>query len=166
MPETWTTFADAHGARIADEGLPLGTGRDVLSSGHRQTPLSLPSSRRSTRSHAAASLGLCVAMTDVRPLLAVHLPQQIVQRFGGVLVEIAGRLVGEQQRRAHDQRARDRDALLLAARQHARPVLEALAPARLAPGAASRAARHSACGRRAMRIGISAFSTAVNSGSR
>ena len=63
-------------------------------------------------------------MTDVRPLLAVHLAQEIVQRLGGVLVEIAGRLVGEEQRRAHHQRPRDRDALLFAARQHARPVLQ------------------------------------------
>ena len=42
-------------------------------------------------------------------------------------VEIARRLVGEQQRRLRDERARDRHALLLAARQLARLVIQPLA---------------------------------------
>ena len=42
---------------------------------------------------------------------------------GGVLVEIAGRLVGENQRRLVGERAGDRDALLLAARQLRRAVV-------------------------------------------
>ena len=45
----------------------------------------------------------------------MHLAQQIVQRVGGVLVEIAGRLVGKEQRRTHHQRPCHRDPLLLAA---------------------------------------------------
>ena len=57
----------------------------------------------------------------------MHLAQQRVQRVGGLLVEVAGRLVGQQQRRPHDQRPRHRDPLLLAARQHARPVRQPLA---------------------------------------
>lgn len=36
-------------------------------------------------------------------------------RVGGVLVEVAGRLVGEHQRRLVGERAGDRDALLLTA---------------------------------------------------
>jgi hypothetical protein len=37
-----------------------------------------------------------------------------MQRVGGCFVEIARRFVRQQQRRFHDQRARDGDALLLA----------------------------------------------------
>ena len=44
-------------------------------------------------------------------------------------VEIAGRLVGEQQARLIDQRARDRDPLLLTARELARRVALAIAEA-------------------------------------
>ena len=52
---------------------------------------------------------------------------------GGRLVEIAGRLVGEHQRRAVGERPGDRDALLLAARQLRRAMVEPLAE----PSAAS-----------------------------
>ena len=41
----------------------------------------------------------------------------------GARVEVAGRLVGEQDARRVGDRARDRDALLLAARKLRRPVL-------------------------------------------
>ena len=47
----------------------------------------------------------------VDPVEQLHDPDR---RLG---VEVAGRLVGQQQRRVVDERARDRDALLLAARQ-------------------------------------------------
>ena len=60
-----------------------------------------------------------------QPVLGVHGAQQLVQRVGGGLVEVARRLVGKQQRRAHHERARDRDALLFASRQHAGPMLDA-----------------------------------------
>ena len=52
-----------------------------------------------------------------------------MQRVGSLLVEVAGRLVREENRRPHHQRARHRDALLLAARQHAGAVIQALAKA-------------------------------------
>ena len=52
----------------------------------------------------------------------VHVAQQALQRLGGLLVEIAGRLVGQQNGWPHDQGARHRHPLLLAARQHAGPV--------------------------------------------
>ena len=68
-------------------------------------------------------------MTEVRPCSRCISLQQVVQVLGRVLVEIAGRLVGQEERRPHHERAGDRDALLLAARQHARPVLEALGEA-------------------------------------
>jgi hypothetical protein len=56
--------------------------------------------------------------------LPVHLAKQIMERVSGVLVEIAGRLVGEEQRRTHDQRTCDGDTLLFAAGQHPRPMFE------------------------------------------
>ena len=43
----------------------------------------------------------------------------------GLRVEVAGRLVGEQDRRIVDERPGDRDALTLAARQLVRPVRRA-----------------------------------------
>ena len=45
---------------------------------------------------------------------------------GGLRVEVAGRLVGQQDRRVVDQRARDRHALLLAAGELARVVVLAV----------------------------------------
>ncbi len=77
--------------------------------------------------HAIARRGQprIVRRDDRRELtFPVHLAKQIVQRVGGVLVEVAGGLVGEEQRRGHDQRPRDGDTLLLAAGQHARAMLE------------------------------------------
>ena len=62
----------------------------------------------------------------------MHLPQERVQRVGRLLVEVSSRLVGQQDRRAHDEGARHGDTLLLAARQHPRfvrePLFEADAP--------------------------------------
>ncbi len=56
----------------------------------------------------------------------VLLEQMVDDRLAGGAVEIAGRLVGQQQRRAGDEGARDRDALLLAARQLAGIVPQAM----------------------------------------
>ena len=47
----------------------------------------------------------------------VDLAQQVHDLEREIRIEIAGRLVGETQRRIVDERARDRDALLLAARE-------------------------------------------------
>ena len=55
--------------------------------------------------------------------------QQFEHVVGGLRVEVAGRLVGEHDRRARDQRARDGDALLLAAGQLGRAVVQAVADA-------------------------------------
>ena len=53
-------------------------------------------------------------------------------RVGGMLVEIAGRLVGEHQRRPVGERPGDGDALLLAAGKLGRPVVEPRAEPELA----------------------------------
>ena len=60
---------------------------------------------------------------DGLAVLAVELLQQAEDLLGGLAVEVAGRLVADQQRRIGDDRAGDGDALLLAAGQLARLVL-------------------------------------------
>ena len=61
--------------------------------------------------------------------LHVQLLEDVHDLDAGARVEVAGRLVRQQDRRLVDQRARDRDALLLAARQLVRVVVHALAEA-------------------------------------
>ena len=60
------------------------------------------------------------------PARGTGLEDQVDHRPAGVAVEIAGRLVGEQQARPVDQGAGQRHALLLATRKLARIVVEAL----------------------------------------
>ena len=113
---------------------------------------------------------------DGLAVVAVQRLQQVEDLVAGLAIEVAGRLVAQQQRRIGDDRARDADALLLAAGQLARIVLRAvgeaddlqgdrgalppLAPAtassaaaaarrssrRSAPAAGCRAGRRSRCG--------------------
>jgi hypothetical protein len=52
---------------------------------------------------------------DGQALLAVERTQQVQHLFGGARVQVAGGLVGQQQRWLVDQRARDGHALLLPA---------------------------------------------------
>ena len=76
-------------------------------------------------------------------------------------VEVAGRLVGQQDRGVVDQRARDRDALLLAARELARVVVPRGRRAR-ARAAPRRARSALSCGRRPRRSsGSTTFSSAL-----
>jgi hypothetical protein len=86
--------------------------------------------------------GSCVTSTIVMPLR----PELLEQRHdleAGARVEVAGRLVGEDQARLGHERARDRDALLLAARELVRRVVEA-------PGEADALERSSAARRRSL----------------
>src|SRR3546814_6782408 len=63
-----------------------------------------------------------------RRAMVAHQPHELVEHaVGGRFVEIARRLVGEHEQGAVRKRARDRDALLLAARQLARLVMQSLA---------------------------------------
>ena len=84
---------------------------------------------------------------------------------GGSLVEVAGGLVGQDQRRLVGERAGDGDALLLAARELGRAMVEPLGEAERPSNcsarsrAASGSAPRTSCGR-------ITFSSAVNSGSR
>ena len=76
--------------------------------------------------------------------------QQLEHARGGGGVEVAGRLVGQHDARAVHERARDRHALQLAARQRAR---HARAPGRPGPTAASTARTRAASGGRSSSIG-------------
>ena len=96
--------------------------------------------------------------------LAVDGHEQIDHLPAGGAVEIAGRLVGEQDRRIVRERARDRDALLLAARELRRIVMAAIGRARRPRAAPARAPR--ASGAPAISIGTRTFSNAVSDGSR
>src|SRR5438876_2331199 len=66
---------------------------------------------------------------DDRHALTVQLDEQLHDRLSGVGVERAGRLVGEQEQRLVDDGARDRHALLLAARELIGQVVHAIAEA-------------------------------------
>ena len=83
-----------------------------------------------------------------------------------VRIEIAGRLVGEQDARRIGDRARDRDALLLAARQFRRPVRQPLVETEIGQQLASRAPAPPRCDRPRIICGSMTFSSAENSGSR
>ena len=64
--------------------------------------------------------------TSVTPRVLPYVQQQIEHVAPVRAIEIAGRLVGEDQRRIVGQRARDRNALLLAARELRRIVMAAI----------------------------------------
>ena len=97
---------------------------------------------------------------------ADQLRERVEHVVGGVRVEIAGRLVGQQEARRIGDRARDRDPLLLAAGKLRRPVREPLARARDSPAARVARSRASRCGSPRIICGSMTFSTAENSGSR
>ena len=87
---------------------------------------------------------------------AVQLAQQVHDRLAVVRVEVAGGLVGEQDRGIADERARHRDALLLAARELAGQVLRAVRHAdaleRLVTRFSRSAGRHAAVGERQLDV--------------
>ena len=82
-----------------------------------------PSVRVITRSVDDAAATLCVTITTERPVLMRDVVEQRHDRGAGLRVEIARRLVGENQRRIHHQRPGDGDSLHLAAGQLRRSVL-------------------------------------------
>jgi hypothetical protein len=66
---------------------------------------------------------------DRLAVIAIERVQQIENLVARLAIEIAGRLVGEDERRIRDDGAGDADTLLLAARELARVVLAALGQA-------------------------------------
>ena len=89
--------------------------------------------------------------------------QELDDLAAGRLVEIAGRLVGDQDRRIRRERAGERDALLLAAGELGRIVVE---PVAQADRGKLRAARSNASGAPASSSGTATFSSAVMVGIR
>ena len=131
------------------------------------------SAARCARRRKAAGCALAArrASVDVvrdqhqrRAVLAIQREQQIADRRAGALVEIAGRLVGEQELGLVHERARERDALLLAAGKLVRIVM----PARIEPDAARapRARARAASPRPSSSSGSITFSSAFSAGSR
>ena len=76
-----------------------------------------------------ASAALCVTTISIVCCRACRDEQ--LGDVSAARIEVAGRLVAEQQPRAADQRARDRDALALAARELGRPMIDAIGEADL-----------------------------------
>ena len=75
---------------------------------------------------------LWVAISIATRVALHELHQRLEDVIGGVRIEISGRLVGEQHPRRIGDRARDGDALLLAAGQFGGPVRDALAETEIA----------------------------------
>ena len=85
-------------------------------------------SRRRILSQRRASTGLWVTTIAVVPWPLLQRFEELDDRRPGLRVEAAGGLVGEQQRRLEQQRAAERDPLLLAARELRREVLRRARP--------------------------------------
>jgi hypothetical protein len=86
----------------------------VAAHGHRRRPASM----RSWRSQRAAICAVVRHQHQRGAGFAVQLEHQLHHLLAGGEVQAAGGLVGQQHRRLDDEGARQRHALLLAARQH------------------------------------------------
>ena len=86
-----------------------------------------PSRNVTTRDAHAAMSCSCVTSTMVMPRSRLRRLEEREDLEARARVEVAGGLVGEEHRRARDERARDRDALLLAAGELVRCVMHAIA---------------------------------------
>ena len=113
----------------------------------------------------AASSALCVTTIEHGLLLLLQIEQQRGDRLGGGAIEIACRLVAQQQPRAAHQRAGQRDALLLAARQLARQMRRRDARAR-PDRRAARAWASLPASAGPTSVGTSTFSSTLHCGSR
>ena len=116
-------------------------------------PAIRPSSRWTWRSAHGRDVRVVGDEHD-RPAGRVELAEQGDDLGAGVAVEVAGRLVGEDQRRLRHERAGDGDALLLAAGQLRRLVVDAVAEAQPLEGGAGAPGRARA-GRRPGRAAAS-----------
>ena len=96
-----------------------------------------PPTRRTVRAQRAASASSCVTRMSVVPCSRLSSKRSAMTARARLHVEAAGRLVGEEKLRPHDESARERDALLLAAGKMLRIVLQPFAE----PDAAEHGAR-------------------------
>ena len=118
-----------------------------------------PSRRWIRRSASAATAGSWVTSTSVAPSLRPHFGEQVEDHAAGRTVEVAGGLVGEEQRRFGGEGAGQRHPLLLAARELRRVVVAAFAEPDRCAAARRRASRASE--RPSSSIGSITFSRAV-----
>ena len=126
----------ARAARVRSPSAPV---RRTSRGGHRPAP------RRAARPGAGTRGDRVVVRDhDDRRARRVQLLQQRQDARAGAAVEVAGRLVGEHDRRPPDERPRDRDALALAARELRRRVRRAGARAPPRSSASRARARRSA----------------------
>ena len=149
MPMRMPSIVSAERRRCGPDRVVRGA--EGVAPGHRADPApgggraprrraSSPSRIWMMRSARAATSCSCVISTIVRPGCAARRTGR-ARRRGRCRVEVPGRLVGEDQRRLGDERAGDRDPLLLAAGELAGPVLGAIGEAdavERAPAPASR----------------------------
>ena len=108
----------------------------------RRSPDVLDDAAVAQRDRPAAALGDVHVVRhdhDGRAEPGVQIADQREDLLAGVRVEIAGRFVGEQNRRIDRQRARDRDALALAAGQFLGQMLQAMTELHQRRAAPSRA---------------------------
>ena len=123
-----------------------------------------PASMTSTRPQRAASARSCVTSTSVVSRAGVELEQQLRDARAGRGIEIARGLIGKQHRRRADRGARQRHALLFAAGELARVVLQRAHSSPRAPSMSLAALRASR--RPASSSGSMTFSSAVSDGTR
>ncbi len=116
---------------LSDLGQVLHRVDDLGLAGARMSLTICPSERNRIRSAIAAARGSWVTITTVWPTESTERRSSCEDLVAGGGVQVAGRLVGEQDGRPAEQGPRDRDPLLLAARQLGRAVGEAVAQAGL-----------------------------------
>ena len=124
-------------------------------------PATRPSARRTTRSAIAGDGGIVRDHDGRGPELAVDALERLEDHNAGGDVERAGRLVTQEHVRPLRDRAGDRDALLLAARELRREVIEPVIEARPAP-----APRSGVIGCSTISVTSATFSRAVRLGIR
>ena len=114
---------------------------------------------------ARAECGI-VRHDDQRHATRVQFFEQAHDFDAGGTIEIAGRFVGQKQRRPHDRGARDRHSLALPTRQLIGTVLGAVCQARSRRAPAARVRRVRSATIPASIIGSAMFSVAVRRGTR
>ena len=145
----------------APRALPRST--PIVSSARERVSTTRPSRSTSLASAMAASSASCVTSTMRRAAASWIVRSRSMMWRPFARIEVAGRLVGEHDRRIVGERARERDALLFAARQLRRIVMRAAGQADLLE---QRSARGRASATPAISIGTATFSYAVSDGIR
>src|SRR6185436_14160344 len=119
--------ANHTGYRVLITGRPRGPRRSVLGAAALIAPVLQDFAI--LQAHDALAVGGDIGLVrhdDDRLSVSVQLVEQGEDLDARLRIEITGRLVGEQDRRIRDERARDRDPLALTARELVRQVIRAV----------------------------------------